>query len=313
MDTSHLSKARPLLGRRGSQFIYKGNFTFLCADAHGPQSTPELKSISRHLFRALDHFANVLTTCDRLKWMREQCASDERFASTWMFYASTDIEYWHVQMRSLLDHLAKVIRKLACRKGQVSDSFTRLYLCVCQAKSCAHAETLVEKLGLDWFGLLTSAGWFGLLREVRETVVHWGGDTMVFGRPDDGILFQVHKGLYKNVIEGEPLMFNRNVVYFDRYAAVMLSHLLLFLEDFAATTYSRLDAEPYFNGMYVHFGLGTLMAWIDSTVLAGSAQSEGTGLGGEQTSTAHAGRKVEMIEPPGGLPGLLVGPDMPDD
>ena len=309
MDNSQLTKARALLRLRRLRFTYRGNFTFLCADV-ALDGSDTLKWAHRHLRFAVGNLWNILTVCDRLEWMNRQCRRDQRAASVWTYYAEADIEYWHIQMRTLLDHLAKVISRLAHRSEQVPISFSRLYQRVGNPKSEAEARKFADKLGADWLAVMRSATWYPTLRNVREELVHWGGQTMVFLPPSDGILFQVHKGVsFKSAIDVEPLMLNHNVVFFDRYAAFFLSSALLFLEDFAVTAYARLGLEPYLNGMMRHFGFGTVMRWIDSTIKAALQEGRGSTGCAKPARSRGAASRVVTRDPPGGHANLIVGPD----
>lgn len=74
---------------------------------------------------------------------------------------------------------------------------------------------------------------FFIFRGVRDALIHSGAFTLVFGDPKDGILFQIHKDPIRNLISHDILMFNENVAYFERYAAIYFSHLLVFLEQLA--------------------------------------------------------------------------------
>jgi hypothetical protein len=252
---------------------------------------------------------NILTVCDRLEWANRRCRSDQRIASVWDYYAEADIEYWHIQMRTLLDHLAKLINGLANRSNQRSDSFSYLYHGVNNPESEEEAQRFAQELGTDWLVLMRGATWYPTLRDVRNEVVHRGGQTMVFLPPSDGILFRVQEGVsFKSVIDVEPLMLDGNVVFFDRYAAFFLSNVLLFLEDFAATAYARLGLEPCPNGMMRHFGLGTLMRWIDSTIKAAVRESHGSTDGAKPARSRRPPRVVTR-DPPGGHANLIVGPD----
>jgi hypothetical protein len=293
--------------------MHKGVFVCLCADIGHLSLRTNLapKGMPRCLGFTLDTLWDILTTCDRLEWAKEKCKGDPRLNSTWSYYASADIEYWHIKMRSLLDHIAKLISNLAERKNQVPDSFAALYKRATGTEAVPEkTQNFAHKLGPDWLELLRSATWFPALLDIRDEVVHWGGHTMVFLPPEEGIRFQVYRGFsHKNIIDLKPLMFNQNVVCFDRYAAHLLSHLLLFLEDFAIKAYARLGVEPMLNGMSRHFGLGTVIGWIDSTVIA---VSRATVVPGESKSRIATGRptsKVESLEPPGGHASLIVGPD----
>jgi hypothetical protein len=313
MDITQLTKARALLRLRRRRFTYKGNFTFLCADmaylALGGSGT--LKWVHQDLDFAVGSLWNILTVCDRLEWTSRRCRADQRVTSVWTYYAKADIEYWHIQMRTLLDHLANIISRLANRSRQVPFSFSKLYERVNGLNSEAEEQEFAHKLGSEWLAVMRSANWYPTLRNVREELVHWGGQTMVFLPPSDGILFQVHKGgSFKSAIDAEPLMLDQNVVFFDRYAAFFLSNVLLFLEDFAATAYARLELEPSLNGMMRHFGFGTLMRWIDSTIEA-AMQQGGVSAGGKGPTQPRrpAGPRVVTPDPPGGHANLTVEPD----
>jgi hypothetical protein len=67
----------------------------------------------------------MLTAMERLDWTRVQADTNEHIRSRWNSYASVDIEFWHVNFRALLDHVALVISELADAKRQVSDDSFR--------------------------------------------------------------------------------------------------------------------------------------------------------------------------------------------
>jgi hypothetical protein len=242
--------------------------------------------------------------------MNRRCRSDQRIASVWDYYAEADIEYWHVQAQTLLDHVRNIISRLANRSGHLPPSFSKLYEGVHNPKSEAESQEFADKLGADWVALIRSATWYPTLRDVRQELVHRGGRTMVFVPPSDGILFQVQKGAsFKRVVDVEPLMLDGNVVFFDRYAAFFVSNTLVFLEDFAAKAYARLGLEPHLNGMMRHFGFGTVMRWIDSTTRAAEREGRGPTDGAKPARCRRAAARVVTRDPPGGHANLIVGPD----
>jgi len=201
---------------------------------------------------------------NRLDWMRTEATSNAHIRGVWTSYASVDIELWHADFRSLLDHISSVMCRLADRKGQVPPSFTRLH-----ERAKKPAPDFVKKLGVDWVKLLQTARWYPRILWVRDELLHRGGQSLVFEKPSDGILFQVLAGsTFKMSITEPGLMFNPNVVYFERYAAYFVAHLLLFLEEFSLIAYRRLKIIPSVEGANIHFGFGTLMSWIDSTLRA---------------------------------------------
>jgi hypothetical protein len=274
MDVTHLVNARAMLFEDSEGWCQKGAFASLDSYAPGPNTstpgmperlTPALGSITQYQW-------DMLTAMERLEWMRDQADTIEHLGSRWYYYASVDIESWHVNFRSLLDQVALVISELADRKNQVPhDSFKKLYDRSRPEKvRTAEGMRFIEKLGVDWLGLLQGVTWFDQLVSVRNEIVHSGAHTMVFGPPSKGILFQVHGGGYRNLVKNAPLMFNENVVFFDRYAAHLMSHLLVFLEHFALIVYDRLRRSwnPEVMVRNCSPGWGTLGSWIDSTLAA---------------------------------------------
>jgi hypothetical protein len=274
MDVTHLVNARTMLFEDSDGWCQKGAFVSLDSYAAAPNAstrgmlerlTPALGSITQYEW-------DMLTVMERLEWMQGQTDATEHLKSRWNYYASVDIESWHVDFRSLLDQVALVISELANRKRQVpDDSFRKLYDRSRPEKlRTAEGMCFAKKLGVDWLRLLEEVTWFDQLLSVRTEIVHSGGHTMVFGPPSKGILFQVHGRGYRNLVKNAPLMFNENVVFFDRYAAHLMSHLLVFLEHFALVVCDRLQRSWNPQAMVRNCspGWGTLASWIDSTLAA---------------------------------------------
>ena len=204
--------------------------------------------------------------------MRDQADTIEHLRSQWYYYASADIEFWHVNFRSLLDQVALVISEEAGIKNEkLKKSFRKLYNKSCP--TCLHTPkgaAFGKQLGPEWLVLLQSATWLDQIVSVRDAIVHLGGHTMVFEDASNGILFQVYGARYQNLVKNVPLMFNENVVLFDRYAAHLMSYLLIFLEDFARVVYGRvmMSRKPHDTARNCGPGWGTLRSWIDSTLAA---------------------------------------------
>jgi hypothetical protein len=274
MDTAHLLKARRMLSEETDGPCQRGKFVSLCCDMPPPNiSTPGMLDRLSLAVRSINqHEWNMLTAIERLEWMRGEADRNEHIRSQWYYYASADIEFWLVNFRSLLDQVALVIAELADRKKQVPcESFRKLHeRCDPEKLGTQEGSSYAQKLGRDWLTLLQGATWSRQIVSVRNAILHFGGHTMVFECPSKGILFQVHGGRYQNLVKNQPLMFSENVVFFDRYAAHLMSHLLIFLEDFARIVYSRLlkSRNPEQTARNCAPGWGTLKSWIDSTLAA---------------------------------------------
>lgn len=149
MEFSHLVQARAILFEDGGEWCQMGEFVSLTCDMPAPdvsrlgmmdRLTLAVRSISQSEW-------NMLTAMERLDWMRLQADTNEHIRSQWYYYASADIEFWHVNFRSLLDQVALVISELADAKRQVSDSFRKLYQeshpnNVCSGEGARFAEKL---------------------------------------------------------------------------------------------------------------------------------------------------------------------------
>lgn len=274
MDTGHLVKARATLFEDNEGWCQKGQFVSLCCDMP-PPNIPTVGMMDRLTLAvrsiSLDEW-NMLTALERLDWMRTQAGQSEHIKSRWRSYASTDIESWYFNFRSLLDQAALVICETAGIKSEkLEKSFRRLYnRASAEHLSRPEGTLFSRKLGPDWLTLLHTVTWLGQIVSVRDAVLHLGGHTIVFEGPSKGILFQVHGARYQNLVKSAALMFNPNVVYFDRYAAHLMSHLVIFLEDFSRIVYDRLtkSLKPDDTARGYHPGWGTLNSWIDSTLAA---------------------------------------------
>lgn len=282
MDAKVLREARSLLIRDpaiGWSLVSK--FTSLSTDvvpALLPGASPFDGEVIRNqlLFSTHDLWM-MCTGLARLAWMKEQAASDALLRSRWSSYASLDIEEWHTQFRSLLDYVARVICELAERKREVSSrlSFTTLRN---RATGTRGPQDFERKLGRDWFDLLKSATWYPQIISIRDETIHRGAQTMVFAEASDGILFQVLGDGGARLARQEPnLMFNNNVVYFDRYAAYFMAGLLTWLEAFASIAYNRMGMTESPGSLNRHFGFDVLVDWIDGLIalekpIAGNAR-----------------------------------------
>jgi hypothetical protein len=134
-------------------------------------------------------------------------------------------------------------------------------------RSGVNPQEFEKKLGDDWLELVKSATWYPQIISIRNQTVHFGAQTVVFGEASDGILFQVVGNKRARLAREEPnLMFNNNVVHFDRYAAYFMAHLLIWLEEFAGVAYSRLGMMESPGSANRHFGFDVLVRWVDGLI-----------------------------------------------
>jgi len=186
---------------------------------------------------------NIGTIIHRLHWHRTTSINQEFFEMTWSSWARIDIEHFHIELRSIMDYVAEIVKIAANKYGQIKEnSFEALLNWI--SKSPGHRK----RLGEDLASFVKKAeNWFFDLRDVRNNLIHYGGDTIIFGSRKDGILFQIYKHRKDKIefksISHDSLMFNPNVIYFERYAAIFLSNLFVFLDHLAILIYKKYQSQ----------------------------------------------------------------------
>jgi len=168
---------------------------------------------------------NLSTIAERLTWMQSNALENQDFKDRWFYYASVDIQIFHVEIRSILDYITQIIRLFSPQPGQVTDTGSFRKLLNWLGNNPNRIQEEVADLCLEQYE------WFHEMRSIRDFILHSGGEVIAFGSPDDGILFQVMSPGYENLIDKPFLMFNENVAFFDRYAALYFSRAISFLED----------------------------------------------------------------------------------
>ena len=184
-----------------------------------------LRPLAVRLCHAHDDFRNLALLVSKIEWLHRHSRGaglDRQLAS---MYLALDIELFHVQLRSALDHCAACIGATSHKAGQVpAESLNALRNWA--AKNRKRAEALLDTELLE---LVYAANWFPDVRKVRDSLVHDGASVLVF--PDDErLLFQAFTSSWKTLIVHEHIMHNENVADFRLYAAILFSEFLLFLE-----------------------------------------------------------------------------------
>lgn len=208
--------------------IVSSNFQDFLGDVHVgavlPMTDQRLASLRNHLYDANQDFWNISVLIHRLEWIRAQRIElGESLDYLWMQYTQLDIQTFHVEIRSLFDHLAAAIAVVGAKPKTMPMSFRE------QLEWCEkHPDRALRAL------LREQKDWFKDLRTIRDQLVHRGNVPIVFGRPSEGILFQIYRPNRAPYVMRPGIMHNENVAYFDRYAALIISRLLCFAEDLAA-------------------------------------------------------------------------------
>src|SRR5262249_48674712 len=142
----------------------------------------------------------------------------------WNLFTTADIDLFHVEFRSLFDYVARLLRGISDRPKNVPDdrSFEALGKWIAKPGNG-------RRIGEEVADLIKKANWFGKIKEVRDEIVHRGGETLVFFEKPH-ILFQTYKR-HEKLLDLPGVMYNPNVVDFELYASVLYAYLIDYLED----------------------------------------------------------------------------------
>ena len=227
----------------------------------------DIQLLRTRQFMIAANVGSVLALLSRVHWMRERALADDYAKSVWGTFTGLDIELFHVYLRSTMDYVSDILVVLAAKPGQVGvkkgwSSYEKL------AKWLDENQGNRSRLGNELADLVASSkAWFSAMKSARDEIVHRGALTLVFGGPQDGVLFQVHRPGFQAIIAGnEFLAFKEDILHFDRYAVLYLAHLMVFLDDLARIVHRQLTGSvgPRGDTYLASDGLQVVAEWIDA-------------------------------------------------
>lgn len=226
METTEISVIEHAL----TMFHTKDNECYVCSNFFdlginlriaGNSSAPIFSKVTQDLW-------NVATLLARLEWMRSLAHQGNLHNEAWRSFSSLDIENFFVQMRSTMDHVAEILQRLLQKGKQLPESFRKLR---------ESLQKYRNRLPVEIANIIEAASWFDQMRSARDALVHQGGFSLVFCEPQDGILFQVYGKGHDGYFSHPSMMFNDNIVRFDRFASLLVSNLLVFLDHIGVALY----------------------------------------------------------------------------
>ncbi|MHC1597212.1 MAG: hypothetical protein ACXQT3_02735, partial [Methermicoccaceae archaeon] len=140
-----------------------GKFVDLVADLQAAIALDENKlKLLGETYRQIgfirQDFLNIGTILDRLNWQKSLYAQNNLDTGLWMRFASCDAEFFHIEFRSIFDHLAEVIKQGSKHPDNVPQSFNRL------KKWINKDENNVQIIGDDLANFIRSCDYFDDLR-----------------------------------------------------------------------------------------------------------------------------------------------------
>jgi hypothetical protein len=233
-------------------------FVRFSASCHVARATGRegLGGLHRQLVDITRREWDLFTIVLKLDWLRERRDANELDPMVWMLFAANDVNSFLMNVRSLFDHVAKVIRLVS--GGQTPQSFGDLRKWV--AKD-THAHALEPRL----VQLVAGCDWFEDLRRVRDDLMHRAAETVVFPEvPYIGV--QITKGVTDRLITEPELLDpqNSNVAIFERFSVASLARIHVLLEDVAHVAQDLWAVPDHADGARSgHLGLAVVARWCD--------------------------------------------------
>lgn len=245
IKADRLLQALSTIHESSGGYIREGDFISLMMNirlnALLRRKVPNILSFLRYI----DNETNKIeVVTSRLAWQKELWSLNKLDDNTWMSYASCDIDFFHIIIRSIFDYLAKIMKRVANQPEQVPDEgFNDLKNWL--IKEGIPDNDNLQRVGKELANIVLSCEWFDDIKNIRDLNIHQGGFTITFPeKSKNRILFQVYKGVTGHISIPE-VMYNENVVDFELYAAVYFGYLSALLEVASKIIDERIDMHRY--------------------------------------------------------------------
>jgi hypothetical protein len=267
INYDRVQRAKSIIVNDGIRVYRVSNFTHALGLLH-IKHQQEHKRILQYLNYISQDLTNIETILNRLDWEKQLWCKGDLNDGDWMAYASCDIILFHTEMRSIYDYIMELIFSLSKSPTQIPKDKRRSFETV---KNWIEKNT--DKWDEDLSKYILSADWFKDVRDVRDAIIHNGAFTLVF-LVKDKITFQVHQNLMKRKILIPDIMYNKNIVDFELYAAMYMAYLYSYLEELGELILKKLNVVYNLNKPEITGAdIGVVYDWFDKLTAHASAQS----------------------------------------
>lgn len=141
------------------------------------------------------------------------------------------IKDFHIDVASLMDSLAPVIIQIEGHLKTRDKEHPPGWATLSQGAKADYRKNIRDSellLIVD-----STERWWPIVKQVRNLLVHREHIKIIFGKPSDGILFQIYEATLTPKIIDADLLYQRgkNVVDFTLYSATVLAEILCLLDD----------------------------------------------------------------------------------
>ncbi len=267
LDVDALKRHRDAIQVGDNGPFVAGALTALMAHAHieRAKGSDEFDELNKHVRATMNRRGDLWTIASKLDWMLEQRDAGALDSFAWMYFASSDVNAFLFNVRSLFDHLAEAMRVSAPRPhGIPHQSFKDLQVWIAK-----HPDMADKQLGAEVASIVAATDWFLPLRQLRNELTHYDGQTIVFPETP-GIAVGLWNRRLEDLID-EPALKddeNENLLRFERLASATMARLHALVEDSAQAI---ADANGYvleLNAWSTHPGLEVVARWTDEYLAA---------------------------------------------
>ena len=208
---------------------------------------------------------NIVTIISKLDYQHNEWVQEKLSNEEWMSFSSLDINYFYIEINSLFDYLAKVIRVIY-ELPRRHNNYYNTYFSGLRRNVIENEYT--DRLGDDLTHLIVSCDWYDDIRRIRNLIIHEVKRTGVF-LVQNQIVFQIYGKSRppphrKEQILESKAMSNAWTVDFKRYSVLYTGYLFDFLEEFAQIIGKRLGVPLNEHRTKIYDrGLRILKNWIE--------------------------------------------------
>jgi hypothetical protein len=255
LDVTKLDRALRVLREEGEDLFRVGLHVQASGYLHNRWAMEEsgqapvtkyLKEVRKNLRYIDQDLWDIETLVERIEWSRTLWVDDQLDVGRWARFTALDIDSFHVTIRSLFDYAAYLLCLISDKPGQMPlprDACSALtgQASFQELRTWAAMPSSGKRASARFIAAIRDCEWFETVREVRNTIIHYGGGSFVIHEKPT-VAFQATRGGDHSYILSIPeVMHNEHVVGFNLYAGLIYANLLDFLEEVGALIFDWLS------------------------------------------------------------------------
>ena len=215
-------------------------------------------ALNKPLVMITESLWDIETVLYRIDWLNNGVLN-KNLDNNWYLFSKSDIRLFHIELRSLLDHLGLFIKNLVPSKNKPKDSFHAL-------RSNVEKYFKLNIIDQKIYLIINSASWFDDFSVIRDKIVHNGATISTFFQyPGDPIMFSIGKYYFDSLVFDKDFIIGKNnLLNFERYAAFYMAHIYNLLDEIIKWAYqvTNLKFDNSMECRRSHPGIQTVYNWL---------------------------------------------------